>query len=342
MTATKTHIWLDCDPGHDDAFAMILAAEHPNLELIGISTVHGNSSMVNVTTNALSLLTAIGKTDVPVYAGSRKPFMRPAVHAPDIHGDSGIDGTTLLPESKVAVKSGNTILAMYEAIMKTPFQTCAVVATGTLTNVALLFAAFPDVVGHIRCVSIMGGAFGGRADARGNITKWAEFNIYCDPESAQSIFSNPELSGRITLVPLDLTHTVLATSDVLATLMTTSHPTTKLRKMLHDLLTFFSKTYADVFNITAGPPLHDPLAVAATIPGNEIEWDMEEVQVEVVCHGEQIGQTIKTPRDQGEELGKGGAKPVAWVKVPRSVTVDSFWKVMMSCVEKADGRYNWE
>jgi len=75
---------------------------------------------------------------------------------------------------------------------------------------------------------------------------------------------------------------------------------------------------------------------------------MEEVQVEVACHGEQIGQTTKTPRDQaheevrGEELGKGGAKPVTWVKVPRSVGVDSFWKVMMSCVEKADGRYNWK
>lgn len=106
--------------------------------------------------------------------------MRPAVHAPDIHGDSGIDGTDLLPKPPpgVAVQPGNAILAMYNAIMKAPAGLCYVVATGALTNVALLFAVFPEVVKHIKAVSIMGGAFGERPDSYGNITKWAEFNIY--------------------------------------------------------------------------------------------------------------------------------------------------------------------
>jgi uridine nucleosidase len=134
--------------------------------------------MDKVTLNALSILTAIGRTDVPVYAGSRKPFMRPAVHAPAIHGESGIDGTDLLPVPGVAARPGNAILAMREAIMETPFQSCAIVSTGTLTNVALLFATFPEVATHIRRLSIMGGAFGDREDTRGNITNWAEFNIY--------------------------------------------------------------------------------------------------------------------------------------------------------------------
>lgn len=106
--------------------------------------------------------------------------MRPAVHAPDIHGESGIDGTDLLPPppAGITVQLGNAVLAMYNAIMKTPPGTCVIVATGTLTNVALLLATFPEVVEHIKEVSIMGGAFGERPDSHGNITKWAEFNIY--------------------------------------------------------------------------------------------------------------------------------------------------------------------
>lgn len=174
----------------------------------------------------------------------------------------------------------------------------------------------------------------------------------CDPESAQSIFSNPLLSGRITLASLDLTHTVLATTPVLSALLypsgDSSEPPTHLRKMLHDLLTFFSNTYADVFNITAGPPLHDPLAVAAVLPTDEISWVVDEVRVHVVCDStEEVGRTIKKPREdkidkiRGEELGKGGKLVETVVKVPKSVDVDAFWKVILSSVEKADGRYTW-
>lgn len=171
-----------------DTFAIILAAEHPNLNLLGLSTVHGNSSLQNVTINSHSVLKAIGKTEIPVYAGAAKPFMRPAVHAPDIHGESGIDGTNLLPKVEVPEYSTkeNAVLAMRNALMATPPNTAALVATGTLTNVALLFATFPEVAKHIKVFSIMGGAFGNRPDSRGNVTKTAEFNIFCDPEAAQS------------------------------------------------------------------------------------------------------------------------------------------------------------
>lgn len=106
--------------------------------------------------------------------------MRPAVHAPDIHGESGIDGTDLLPPPPegISAQPGNAVLAMYNAVMRTPQGTCVIIATGTLTNVALLFATFPETVPWIKEVSIMGGAFGERGDSHGNITKWAEFNIY--------------------------------------------------------------------------------------------------------------------------------------------------------------------
>ncbi|KAI5804357.1 Inosine/uridine-preferring nucleoside hydrolase domain-containing protein, partial [Geopyxis carbonaria] len=331
-----------------DAFAIILAAEHPSFNLLGISTVHGNAPMDRVTLNAISLLTSIGRTEIPVYAGARKPFMRPAVHAPDIHGSSGIDGTDLLPEVHTAVQSENCILAMRAAIMATPLQTCVLVATGTLTNVALLFATFPEVVAHLKAVSIMGGAFGTRSDAHGNISKHAEFNIFCDPEAAQSVLANPELDGRITLIPLDLTHTVPATPEILSRLRLGRDDPGNLRQMLYELLTYFSATYERVFGLTQGPPLHDPLAVAALLPTDEIAWEVEEYRVEVVCHGDEIGKTIKTPVGPGgglvrRETGLGGVgkEKVCRVKIPSSVDVDAFWNVILKMVEMTDGRYVW-
>lgn len=118
--------------------------------------------------------------------------------------------------------------------------------------------------------------------------------------------------------------------------------------MLHDLLTFFSKTYADVFKITLGPPLHDPLAVAAVLPTDEIKWDFEEVRVHVVCDGDEIGRTVKTPREEkahevrGDGLGAGGELVECVVRVSKGVDVDAFWKLLLGCVAKVDGRYTWK
>lgn len=272
--------------------------------------------------------------------------MRPAVHAPDIHGASGIDGTLLLPTPTASASPTNAILAMRSAILSTPANTCVLVATGTLTNIALLFSAFPEVAAHIKEVSIMGGAFGTRADARGNITPTAEFNVYCDPEAAQSVFSHPGLDHKIILIPLDITHTVLATGEVLERLLHGGVPGAKneFRTMLFELLTFFSATYERVFGITAGPPLHDPLAVAAIIPTDEIAWEMEEVRVEVVCHGEDLGKTIKTheePEVHGVGLGGEARGSVVRVRVPVKVDVDAFWGVLLEAVARADGRFTW-
>ena len=324
--------------------------------------MHGNASLDRVTYNALSILTAIGRTDVPVYAGARKPFMRPAVHAPDIHGESGIDGTTLLPKPTVSHRPGNAIVAMRDAIMATPMHTSVLVATGTLTNVALLLATFPEVAAHLRELSLMGGAFASRADAKGNITPCAEFNIHGDPEAAYSLLSNPQLGGRITVVPLDLTHKVLATPDVLARLRGDPGPGSTLRTMLCELLTYFSATYARVFSITAGPPLHDPLAVAVVLPTDEIAWQMDRARIHVVCHGEQVGMTTanRAPEPAPEPASPepaaaattavprvglgGGVHPqdvYAMVKVPQAVDVDAFWNVLLGLVAQADGRYSW-
>ncbi|KAI9809516.1 MAG: Uridine nucleosidase 1 [Pycnora praestabilis] len=354
----KTSIWLDCDPGHDDAFAIVLAACHPDLKLLGISTVHGNASLEHMTANAGSVLAAIGREDVPVYPGSKKPFSRKAVHAPNIHGTSGLDGTTLLPTPKYPpITDINAIIAMRETLLAQPKGTAWLVATGALTNVALLFATFPELHIHIKGLSIMGGAIGGgytnapmgkmtgEGERVGNHTRWAEFNIYCDPEAAESIFSNPSLASKTTLIPLDLTHQVLATPAVLDLMLygpdhSTAQPSS-LRRLLYDLLTFFAATYAEVFGLLDGPPLHDPLAVAAILPDYAAfrplfdDKDHERWNVKIVTDGvhseieERIGQL-------GRTLVTRATKEEGGVKIPRSLDVKRFWVILQSCVQEAE------
>ncbi|KKK12283.1 hypothetical protein P175DRAFT_0478478 [Aspergillus ochraceoroseus IBT 24754] len=361
-TASPTPLWLDCDPGHDDAFAILLAAHHPALQLLGITTIHGNASLENTTINATRVLEAIGKPEIPVYPGSKKPFCRPAVHAPNIHGDSGIDGTELLPKaSRPPITDKNPILAMRDALMAQPKGTPWVVATGTLTNIALLFATFPEVASHIQGLSIMGGGVGngftdapmskleGGKDRIGNVTPLAEFNIYCDPEASQSIFSNPILAAKTFLITLDLTHQVLASREIQTRILHGDDPSaapTVLRQMLYELLIFFASTYETQFGLTTGPPLHDPLAVAVILStlnpifaakhaGQALKFDDR--------NGERFAVTVITDGLHGTDIalvGQLGRSVVAsqptGVSIPRGVDLDAFWDMIVDCIKRAD------
>ncbi|KAK9854995.1 uncharacterized protein MYU51_003327 [Penicillium brevicompactum] len=361
---SATPLWLDCDPGHDDAFAILIAAHHPSLHLLGISTIHGNASLENTTANAGSILTAIGKPDIPVYPGSQKPFSRPALHAPDIHGESGLDGTDLLPKPATPpISDRNTILAMRDTLLAQPKGVPWLVATGTLTNVALLFATFPEVAEHIAGLSLMGGAIGegftdapmsrlpGEQSRIGNVTPWAEFNLYCDPESSQSIFSNPIVAAKTTIIALDLTHQVLASQAVQTRILHGSihsdQEPTVLRQILHALLTFFAATYEKAFGLTTGPPLHDPLAVAVILstlnpafatqhPNQTLKFDDK--------NGERFALHIVTDGHHGEDvsvtghMGRSIATPVdgPGVAIPRGVDLEAFWNMILQCVQLAD------
>ncbi|KKY21368.1 putative uridine nucleosidase [Phaeomoniella chlamydospora] len=359
---TKIPVWLDCDPGHDDAFAILLAAYHPELELLGVSTIHGNASLEKTTKNALRVLEAIGRPDILVYPGARRPFCRAPHHAPDIHGDSGLDGTDLLPQAtRKSIAACNPIYDIYQALMRQPAGKAWVIATGAMTNVALLFSTFPDLVDHIKGFNIMGGAIGnGFTDVPlgpsfhdesgilrsriGNYTPYAEFNIWCDPESAESLFINPALARKTMIAPLDLTHQAFANKDIQHIVMygekrhvflktSDERPKpTKLRQMFHELLMFFAKTYADVFDLKEGPPLHDPLAVAFIFANDDDEGlkipffdEGERYKVEVELAGPQIGRTKVTKADDGVIIPKGFDGP-------------KFWAVLNDCLETADAR----
>lgn len=167
----------------------------------------------------------------------------------------------------------------------------------------------------------------------GNMTPFAEFNIWCDPEAAQSIFSNPELSRKTSLITLDLTHQVLATKEVRDMLLRgredRAHPT-RLRRMFHELLMFFAHTYEEVFGLSEGPPLHDPVAVAVLLDrlagGSESLFEdakHERWHVHVETAGEEEGRTRVSASDEG-------------VFIPRTLQLGRFWDIIEDCMAKAD------
>ncbi|KAI1142778.1 Inosine/uridine-preferring nucleoside hydrolase [Hypoxylon sp. FL0543] len=366
-----------------DAFAILLAAYHPGIKLLGISTVHGNASLEKTTRNALSVLAAIGKQDdVDVYPGASHALHRAPIHAPtDIHGESGLDGTSLLPPpppQKLAEVTSparkSAVDAMAEALRSCAPGTAWVTATGAVTNVAALFAAHPDLRAHVKGVSVMGGSVGGGFTPAvmgvvdgvpriGNYTPWAEFNVLIDPEAAAAVFADPVLAPKTTLIPLDLTHLVLATKEVQDMLLYgPSSPDggnegvpregrgkSDLRVMLVELLNFFAHTYRDVFGIVEGPPLHDPLAVAAILTGTEHEipfYDYdpkspegprrhERFAVEVVTEG-----TLEDALHRGAPTGRTLVKLLPpgseGVRIPRGLDIPLFWKVIEECCERAD------
>jgi uridine nucleosidase len=244
------------------------------------------------------------------------------------------------------------IKEMKEALIAYPPNTAWLVATGALTNVALLFATFPEVASHICGLSIMGGAIGhgftnvllgpsftnsaGELQARmGNHTPYAEFNIWCDPESAQSVFRNKILQPKTVLITLDVTHQVFATKGeqemVLHGTFGRRSVPSNVRRMFHDLLMFFAKTYADVFGLKDGPPLHDPVAVAVLVhdchdASTRIKFDDnggERWDVQVELAGEEIGRTRISPAKEG-------------IMIPRKLDSKHFWRVLNECLDMID------
>ncbi|QSZ35724.1 hypothetical protein DSL72_006846 [Monilinia vaccinii-corymbosi] len=353
----KLNVWLDCDPGHDDAFAILLSVHHPALNLLGVSTVHGNSSIDHTTYNATSLLTSMSASHIPVYRGAGAGLVRAAVHAPAIHGESGLEGTALLPTPAKGPVDEPAVDAMAKALFATPQGSAWVVATGALTNVAQCFRKYEGLAGHVKGVSIMGGAVGngftnavlGRVDDKeriGNWSVWAEFNILVDPEAAAFVLEHEVLKKKAVLIPLDITHQVLATKEVQDVLRSGKEGKDKstLRTMLVELLTFFAATYDRVFGISDGPPLHDPLAVAVILDGvlgAEIPFydfkdggKRERFEVKVVTEGSHDDAL------QGSDTGRTMVKLLPegedGVKIPRGLDIERFWAVVEDCLSRAD------
>jgi inosine-uridine nucleoside N-ribohydrolase len=236
-------ILLDCDPGHDDAIAMLLALASPELELVGVTTVAGNQTLEKTTANAIRVLDFAGRDDVPVAAGAARPLVREPYVASFVHGESGLDGPDLPPPQREPVAE-HAVEFLARAI-RDRGGAVTLVPTGPLTNVALLLALHPDA--RPERIVLMGGAV-----AEGNVTPAAEFNIWADPEAAARVFA----SGiDLTMIGLDVTHRALFSPAYEERL------TGKTGDLVRALLAFYGRFHREVYDFD-GSPIHDAVAVA--------------------------------------------------------------------------------
>ena len=270
MSATR--ILLDCDPGHDDAIALLLALASPELELLGVTTVAGNQTLDKTTANAIRLLEFVGRTDIPVAAGADRPLVREQYVASYVHGETGMDGPDLPPaQGKPLDRHAVDFLADR---IRDAGGAVTLVPTGPLTNVALLLALHPDA--RPERIVLMGGAI-----AEGNVTPAAEFNIWADPEAAARVFA----SGiDTTMVGLDVTHKALFGAAHAGRLAG------RVGRMVAELLEFYGHFHKEVYDFD-GSPIHDAVAVAHVIRDDLVRTEHLNTEIEVeseLCRGRTV------------------------------------------------------
>jgi inosine-uridine nucleoside N-ribohydrolase len=263
-------ILLDCDPGHDDAIALLLALASPEVELRGVTTVAGNQTVEKTTANAIRILELVGREDVPVARGADRPLVREPRVAAYVHGESGLDGPDLPPAR------GEPVAEHAVDFLADHVGGTTLVATGPLTNVALLLALRPEV--RPERIVLMGGAI-----AEGNVTPAAEFNIWADPEAAARVFA----SGiDVTMVGLDVTHQALVTRAHAERLRASGH----VGAVVADLLAFYDRFHREVYGFD-GSPIHDAVALAYAFRPDLLET--RELNVEIDCESELCrGRTV--------------------------------------------------
>jgi inosine-uridine nucleoside N-ribohydrolase len=245
-----TAVILDCDPGHDDAIALLLALGSPEINLLGVTTVAGNQTLEKTTANAIRVLDHVGRTDVPVAAGAPRPLVREPRTAGEVHGETGLDGPNLPGPSRLP-EPMHAIDWIAQAVGESP-EPVTLVPTGPLTNIALFLARYPGLESQLERIVLMGGAIG-----EGNTTPAAEFNIWVDPEAAQRVFQ----SGLdVTMVGLDVTHQALMTPPHVERLAAAG----KAGKLVADLYEFYSQFHYHRYGWT-GAPVHDAVAMAHVI-----------------------------------------------------------------------------
>jgi purine nucleosidase len=302
---TKKKIILDCDPGHDDALAIMLAHGSDQLDLLAVTTVSGNQDLQKVTHNARVVATVIGMTDVPIAAGADRPLVRAPVYAPAIHGESGLGGPVLV-EPTVPLDGRHAVDLIIESIMDSGPGEVTVIGVGPATNLALALRREPAIARRARAVVLMAGAH-----TRGNVTPAAEFNVYVDPHATEMVLQAP---WEVTQIGLDLTHQAMATAEVRSRIAAVG---TGPARFATELLGFYAAGYEKQHGLQA-PPVHDPCAVAYVIDPEVMTTQPAHVVVELT--GEHT--TGMTVTDFSE---RSGARNVA---VGMVLDRPRFWDLM--------------
>lgn len=260
-----TDVILDCDPGHDDAIAMLLALASDDLAVRAVTTVAGNQTLEKTTQNARQVLTLADRTDVPVAAGMAGPMVRDLIVAEDIHGDSGLDGPDL-PEPAADAVDDHAVDVIAETAAE--HGNVTLVPTGPLSNVGMLLKRHPDVVEHIDEIVLMGGSV-----ESGNYAPAAEFNILVDPEAAAIVF---ESDVPVTMVGLEVTR---AARILVEEFREFSDLGSTVGEVVAAWLEFFHEFHDDHYGWD-GVPVHDACAVAAVIDDDVVETERMHVDIE--------------------------------------------------------------
>jgi inosine-uridine nucleoside N-ribohydrolase len=273
-------ILIDCDPGHDDAIALLLALASPELELVGVTTVAGNQTLEKTTANALRVLEFVDRSDIPVAAGADRPLVREWHVAAQVHGESGLDGPNL-PPPQGAPSEQHAVDFIAEQVRASE-RPLTLVPIGPLTNIGLFLARYPEEAAQVERIVLMGGAI-----AEGNVTPAAEFNIWTDPEAAARVFA----SGLdVTMIGLDVTHRALLTPAQAEGLRGAG----RVGRLVAELFDFYHRFHVEIYGFE-GSPIHDALAVAHVAQPELVETAYRNVVI-----------------DTGPELSRGRTHVDLW------------------------------
>ena len=302
----KRKIILDCDPGHDDAIAILLAGSSNLIELLGISVVSGNQTVDKTARKAYNVSRFLG-INVSIAIGSEKPLIREKLNCGEIHGESGLDGFDFPKyEYRYDDRDGP------DFIIKTCLNNnkVTVVTTGPMTNLAKALIKNPSIKGRIEEIILMGGS-----TTDGNLTKYAEFNILADPDAAAICFR----SGiPMKMIGLNVTRQVLVLPEVVNRM---DKINTKASKMFVALMKFFNKTQKEVFGLDGGP-LHDPVTIVSLISNDVVKFEKMNVEININPNDIRYAET-KCTRDVHSNI-----------EVATEIDVDKYWDIIEEALRK--------
>ena len=269
-----TPVIIDCDPGHDDAMALMLAVASPELEVVAVTTVAGNQTLEKVTANAIRVLDVVDAHDIPVAAGADRGLIHTAEAAGEVHGETGLDGPHLPPPSREP-EPLHAVELLAQKLRERPLTLSPI---GPLTTIALLLATHPELAPQIERIVLMGGAIG-----LGNVTPSAEFNVWADPEAASRVFTS---GVQVTMVGLDVTHRAMLSAERADALRDKG----RAGAVVADLHAFYRQFHERVYG-HSDTPVHDALAVAHVIKPDVITTEHLHVEIDVT-HGPCRGRTV--------------------------------------------------
>ncbi|MBR2801587.1 MAG: ribosylpyrimidine nucleosidase [Erysipelotrichaceae bacterium] len=306
----KRKMILDCDTGHDDAIALMVASKHPQIDLLGVTVVAGNSTLPKTLRNTLNVVQHLG-LEVPVYAGCDRPLVRDQDVADDIHGESGLDGP-VFPELHIQAQEKHAVLYLIETLLASEGD-ITLVPVGPLTNIAMAMRLEPKIVPLIKEIVLMGGAVG-----LGNATPAAEFNIYADPEAAHIVFTS---GVPVTMMGLDLTNTALADMKVIERMEALGN---KAGKLFGDIMRFTFHSQA-VNGLSAGP-VHDVTAVTYLVAPELYQTKKMYVQIDTNMQGPCYGRTVCDMNNRYHKEPN--------VNVGLAIDLEPFWDLVADTLQR--------